>query len=98
MRIIKNPIANGAIIGNSGITVVPIIETSPIVSGFMLSQTCVPLLIYSWNKTFSLFRNTEYGFHNNSNGIIVATNWFSLDISNVILFVGCSKTKLEILE
>ena len=38
-RIIKNPIANGAIIGNSGITVVPTIVISPVVSGFMLSQT-----------------------------------------------------------
>jgi len=39
ITIIKIPTTNGTIIGNSGITVVPIIETLPELSGFMLTQT-----------------------------------------------------------
>ena len=42
---IKNPIAKGAIIENSGTTVVPIMLISPAVPGLMLIQICVPLFL-----------------------------------------------------
>ena len=72
--IIKNPIAKGAIIGNSGTTVVPITLISPAALGLMEIQTCVPLFFESLKYVFSSSRNIAYGPHNSSNGIIVVMN------------------------
>ena len=65
---------------------VPIIEISPIVSGFMLTQTWVPLLTYSWKNIFSPSKNTAYGPHNNSKGITIVTNCFSSFTLKLISF------------
>ena len=80
-------------IENSGMTVVPIIVTWPVVSGFKFNEIIPP----SWTNFVYLIcsssNNITYWPPNNSSYIVIITNLFSSFTWKLILFSGWLKLK-----
>ena len=93
-----SPIINGINIENSGITVVPIIVTWPVVSGFKSNETIPPSLTNFVYLICSSSNNITYGPPNNSSDIVIVTNLFSSFTWKLRLFSGWLKLKSLISE